>query len=47
MRGDGNQLTHLLWLSTVAGLTQINLSSNLQDKNINKSFLRLVKDEMF
>lgn len=47
MWGDGNQLTHLLWLSTVAGLTQINLSSNLQVKNVINLFLRLVKDEMF
>lgn len=39
--------TPLVFASAVARLTQMNYSSNLQDRNIDKPFLRLVKEEMF
>lgn len=39
--------TPLVFASAVARLTQMNYSSNLQDRNIDKPFSRLVKEEMF
>lgn len=35
------------FVSAAARLTQMNRSSNSQDRNINKPFLRLVKEKMF
>lgn len=42
-----NQTNTPTFVSAVAGRTQMNGSSNLQDRNIHIPFVRLVKEEMF